>query len=135
MNSVISILIIFSILSSSINEIENSFYHGDLAKLKKFFPDDREIFVFLPKPFSLTGYLSKDQTIYTFDWIFKDYKTVSIRVRGGNTIKEKKDFVILKTEWNFFNRTSRKNYMSVILISLKKIQNNWKIIEIKSKEF
>lgn len=131
----ITVFIIFSILSSAINDIENSFYNGNLVKLKKFFPDDREIFVFLPEPFSLTGYISKDQAIYTFSWIFKNYKIISIQIKSRGELEEEKDFVILKAEWNFFDRTSRKNYISVILISLKKIQNDWKIIEIKSKEF
>jgi len=146
--------ILFSLISTTTQDIEKSFLQNDAKMLYEQFSAKSFINISLPEPISFSDQLSNQQAYFLFKRIFSNYLTFEFYSESELPFADGQGNYIFKARWSFKNKKNNNQHVFHIffyltekkppemrhsqeepLIKIESVKGKWKITEIKAEKF
>ena len=148
--NIIILTVLLSFLSTTSQNIEKAFLQNNPKILYSLFASKSSINISLPEPISFSDQLSNHQAYFLFRRIFSSFTTFEFYSESElPSLPERQDF-IFKARWSFKdNKNNNQHVIHIFFYLIKerkiassfpsnqkneKIENSWKIIEIKAEK-
>ncbi|OGF59073.1 MAG: hypothetical protein A2Y62_13955 [Candidatus Fischerbacteria bacterium RBG_13_37_8] len=113
---------------ASYNKIKNCFSKNEFSGLEPLFPDNRKIHLFLPKILPKSGYFTSQQIHYLLKDMEKSITTDDFVYEKEGSASENASSK--KARWKLKKDGETMDF--TIFFYLEKINNKWKLLQIKS---
>jgi len=116
-------------LNLPIQKIKSAFIQNQYTSLESFLPKDRKIYFFIPQLNDKNGYFTSQQLHFILKNMEEVLKTKDFVFQENNSKNSNYNYSTLKAKWDVFKNDTL--FSINLFFYLEKIDDQWKILEIK----
>ena len=116
-------------LNLPIQKIKSAFIQNQYTSLESFLPKDRKIYFFIPQLNDKNGYFTSQQLHFILKNMEEVLKTKDFVFQENNSKNSNSNYSTLKAKWDVFKNDTL--FSINLFFYLEKIDDQWKILEIK----